>query len=206
MTIGGYSERVFVYVKTTQPETKGQQKKLEPVAQNGFSAFLKQNNEVKKATTLECITNKIKFGKRLTRDEMEFLKIHNPELYSKAVKIEKEREEYRRALRDCKTKEEARNLHLAKVFQPKMDVELKMALFDEFTEFLKSNEFEELPSEREFDEESENQNKYKFKKNRLIKDAYLYFPQKADGGDVSTPVPQAGESTGIDAGKLTMYS
>jgi len=183
MTICGYSGRIFGYVKTTQPEAKGQQKKLDSVAQTGFSAFLKQNNEIKKATTLECITNKMKFGKRLTRDEMEFLKIHNPELYSKAVKIEMEREEYRRALRNCKTKEEARNLHVATAFNKK-DVELKMALFDEFTEFVKSNEFDELPSEHEFDDENENQNKYKFKKNNSIKNAYLRFPQKADKSDI----------------------
>ena len=155
MTICGYSGRVFVYLKNTQLETKGQQKKPEPVVQNGFSAFLKKSNEVKKATALECITNKIKFGKKLTRDEMEFLKIHNPELYLRAAKIEKEREEYRNALRNCKTKEEARNLHIITAFQPKMESDLKMALFDEFTEFLKSSEFEELPNERELDDESE---------------------------------------------------
>jgi hypothetical protein len=154
MTICGYSGRVFVYLKNTQLETKGQQKKPEPVAQNGFSAFLKKSNEVKKATALECITNKIKFGKKLTRDEMEFLKIHNPELYLRAAKIEKEREEYRNALRNCKTKEEARNLHIITAFQPKMESDLKMALFDEFTEFLKSSEFEELPNECELDDES----------------------------------------------------
>jgi len=199
MTIYGCTGRIFSYVKITQPEAKGQQKKPDSVVQSGFSEFLKQNNEVKKATTLECITNKMKFGKRLTRDEMEFLKIHNPEIYARAVKIEMEREEHRRALRNCKTKEEARNLHIATAFNKK-DVELKLALFDEFTEFVKSSEFEELPSECELDDENENenQNKLKFKKSRSIKDAYLRLPdlQKEEkavesGGDV--PATQAGQ-------------
>jgi len=194
MTICGYSGRIFGYVKIAQPETKEQQKKTDSVAQNGLSAFLKQHNEAKKATTLECITNKMRFGKRLTRDEMEFLKIHNPDLYSRAVKIEKEREEHRRALRNCKTKEEARNLNIVTAFNKK-DVELKLALFDEFTEFVKSSEFDELPSERELDDENENenenQNKLKFKKNNSIKNAYLRFPQKADASDEGAPAPQA---------------
>ena len=196
MTVSGYTGRIFGYVKTTQLETKEQQKKLDSVAQGGLSAFLKQNNEMKKATTLECITNKIKFGKRLTRDEMEFLKIHNPELYARAVKIEMEREEHRRALKNCKTKEEARNLNIATAFNKK-DVELKLALFDEFTEFVKSSEFDELPSERELDDENENenenknQNKLKFKKNNSIKNAYLHFPQKADASVEGASAPQA---------------
>jgi hypothetical protein len=186
MTIYGCTGRIFDYVKIPQFEAKGQQKKTDSVAPGGLSAFLKQNNEAKKTAALECITNKIKFGKRLTHDEMEFLKIHNPELYARAVKIEKEREELRRALRNCKTKEEARNLHIAKVFQPKMDSDVKMALFDEFTEFVKSGELEELPSELELDDENENQSKHKLKKNKLmrnyemqkheIKDAYIHLP------------------------------
>ena len=152
MTIYGCSGCVFNYVKTSQLEAKSQQKS-DSVVPNGFSAFLKQNNEAKKTAALECISNKIKFGKRLTHDEMEFLKIHNPDLYARAVKIENEREEHRRALRNCKTKEEARDLHIAKTFQPKMDSDVKMALFDEFIEFVKSSEYENLPSERELDEE-----------------------------------------------------
>jgi hypothetical protein len=169
MTIYGYTGRIFDYVKIVQPETKEQNKKPAPVEPSGFSSFLKQNREAKKTAVLECITNKIKFGKRLTHDEMEFIKIHNPELYARAVKIEKEREEHRRALKSCKTKEEARNLHIAKVFQPKMDNDIKMALFDDFTEFVKTGEYRELPSERELDDENEEQNKRKFKKNKLLK-------------------------------------
>jgi len=153
MTIYGCTGSIFNYVKIPQVEAKLQQKQPDSVAPNGFSEFLKQNNETKKAAALECISNKIKFGKRLTRDEMEFLKIHNPDLYARAVKIENEREEHRRALRNCKTKEEARNLHIAKAFQPKMDSDVKMALFDEYIEFVKSGEYKELPNERELDEE-----------------------------------------------------
>jgi hypothetical protein len=196
MTIYGCTGSIFNYVKIPQVEAKLQQKQPDSVAPNGFSEFLKQNNEKKKAAALECISNKIKFGKRLTRDEMEFLKIHNPDLYARAVKIENEREEHRRALRSCKTKEEARNLHIAKAFQPKMDSDVKMALFDEYIEFVKSGEYEELPNERELDDADENENEHKLK-NKLIKnykmqkheikDAYIYLPnlQKEEKADFS---------------------
>jgi hypothetical protein len=204
MTIYGCTGRIFDYVKIPQAEAKGQQKKLEPALPNGFAAFLKQSSEAKKTSALECISNKIKFGKRLTRDEMDFLKVHNPDLYARAVKIEQEREEFRRSLRNCKTKEEARNLSIAKTFQPKMDSDLKLALFDEFTEFVKSGEFRDLLDERELDEENkeneenvengenvenrenEDQNEQKIRKNkairnynmqkREIKNAYIYLP------------------------------
>jgi len=153
MAIYGCTGCISNYVKISQIEAKSPQKKTDSAVPSVFSEFLKKNNEAKKAATMECITNKIKFGKRLTHDEMEFLKIHNPDLYARAVKIEQEREEYRNALRSCKTKEEARNLQMIRTLQPKLDSDIKMALFDEFTEFVKSNEFEELPSEQELDKE-----------------------------------------------------
>jgi len=166
MTILGCTGRIFDYAKVTHLGVKVQEKKEEPAALSGLSEFLKQHNEIKKTTTLENITNKMRFGRRLTRDEMEFLKIHNPEIYVKALKIEQEREEHRRELRRCKTKEEARNLHVSRAFQSKMDSELKMALFDEFTEFVKSKEFDELPNEHELNEDEQDklQISRKFKK------------------------------------------
>lgn len=178
MTILGCTGRIFDYVKVTCLGAKAQEKKAEPAAPSGLSAFFKQHNEAKKNTTLETITNKMKFGKRLTRDEMEFLKVHSPEIYAKALKIEKEREEHRKALRSCKTKEEARNLHVSRAFQPKMDSELKMALFDEFTDFVKSQEFDELPNEHELNEEEKDKNQInrKFKKNKAAQNYEIRIP------------------------------
>jgi hypothetical protein len=176
MTIYGCTGRIFDYVKIPQIEAKLQQNKSDSVAPSGFLEFLKQYNEMKKTSALECITNKIKFGKRLTHDEMEFLKIYNPELYARAVKIEKEREEHRRALKSCKTKEEARNLHIAKAFQPKMDSDVKMALFDEYIEFVKSGEYEDLPNERESDDEKNKLIRNYGMQKHEIKDAYIYLP------------------------------
>jgi hypothetical protein len=199
MTIYGCTGRIFDYVnvKTAQLDAKPQKKESDSAELSGLSAFLKQNNEAKKATALECISNKIRFGKRLTRDEMEFLKIHNPTLYERAVKIEKEREEHRNALRSCKTKEEARNIHIAKVFQPKMDSDVKMALFDEFTEFVKSGEFEELPSEREFEDGNERQNKRQLKKNKLIRNYEMQKPSSSFNLEEKTSTQVKTERLGV---------
>jgi len=62
-----------------------------------------------------------------------------------------------------------------------------MAMFDEFTEFVKSSEYNDMPNEHELnnEEESEHQHKRKFKRNKFlqnyemqnreIKDAYLHL-------------------------------
>lgn len=49
---------------------------------------------------------KLNSGKKLTAEEMQYLKEHNPETYQKAKNIERERESYEKELASCKTKEE----------------------------------------------------------------------------------------------------
>jgi len=110
MTILGCPGRIFDYVKTTQLEAKWQQRKLDfitPETKNdkiNGNSFFKQNDELMKATTLDRITGKMKLGKRLSHDEKEYLRKHAPGLYAKAIKIEEEREEHRRALKIAKQK------------------------------------------------------------------------------------------------------
>ncbi|MCL2283244.1 MAG: hypothetical protein FWC26_08000 [Fibromonadales bacterium] len=212
MTIFGCAGRIFDYVKVTQLEAKWQQRKLDfiaPETENNKiqkNNFFKQNDEMVKAATLDRIVGKMKTGKRLSHDEMEYLRKHAPGLYTKAVKIEKEREELRQALRNCKTKEEAKRVQAAKALQLQAEAKAvhnnkdgsspedlefigmrMMAMFDEFAEFVKSSEYEEMPNEHEIDDEEqgEHQNKRKFKKSKAlqsyemqkheIKDAYLHI-------------------------------
>jgi len=174
--------RITDYVKTVQFEQKWQQKKIEISMANSkdrsqASASSKLNNDWIKTKRIDDIKNKMKSGRRLSYDEKEFLRIHAPDLYEKAVKIEKERDEFRRALSNCKTKEEAMRLKALKCMELKTELEamsckLKggekqgdeefiimrmMAVFDEFADFIKSEEYEEIPNEYEkIAEESEN--------------------------------------------------
>jgi len=176
--------RIADYIKTAQLEQKWQQKKIEISAKNSknsnpVSAFLNPNNDWIKAKRIDDIKNKMKSGRRLSHDEKEFLRIHVPDLYEKAIKIEKERDEFRRALSNCKTKEEAMRLKTSKCLELKTEAQAvsckskdgkelgdlefiamrMMAIFDEFADFIKSEEYAGIPNEHE--------KKLKFKKNRI---------------------------------------
>jgi len=93
------------YVKTKGFEVKWNDRKANP--------FAAQADDTNKSIRLQRIESKLKMGDRLTDEEKKYLQKNAPDMYEKAVKIEKEREEYRRALARCKTEEEARAFHMA---------------------------------------------------------------------------------------------
>jgi len=171
MYFNGSIGRITDYVKTAQLEQKWQQKKIEmSAAKSGDS---KPVNDWIKTKKLEDIKNKMKSGRRLSHDEKEFLRIHDPKLYEKAIKIEKERDEFRRALANCKTKEEVRRLQASKAMELQAEAQAAgktkddaskleklefigmrmMAIFDEFVDFAKTKEYQEMPTENEEKEE-----------------------------------------------------
>jgi hypothetical protein len=170
--------RITDFIKTAQFEQKWQQKKIEISMANSknsdkVSALLNPNNDWIKTKRIEDIKNKMKSGRRLSHDEKEFLRINMPALYEKAIKIEKERDEFRRALANCKTKEEAMRLKTSKCLELKTEADAMscktkdggeqgdmefiamrmMAIFDEFANFIKSEEYANIPSEYEKDDE-----------------------------------------------------
>jgi ABC-type transport system involved in cytochrome bd biosynthesis fused ATPase/permease subunit len=166
--------RITDFVKTAQLEQKWQQKKIEISAAK--SKDVKRADDWFKNKRIDDIKNKMKSGRRLSHDEKEFLRIHAPDLYEKAMKIERERDEFRRALAKCKTKEEARRLQTAKALELQTEAQAMsckfkdggkdesefiamrmMAIFDEFADFVKSKEYADIPNEHEEnDEEIEN--------------------------------------------------
>ena len=117
--------RINDHLKTANLEIKWQQRKNRPFMpdnpnkkeENTITALIKQNEETQKTETMQRIDRKLKTGKKLSAAEMDYLRKNAPDLYVKAVKIEAEREEYRRALSRCKTKEEAKQLHTEKTMQ-----------------------------------------------------------------------------------------
>lgn len=56
------------------------------------------------------IMAKLKRGKHLTSEEMNYLKIHNPVLYRTAMRVEIEKQRLKEQLKHCKSKEEANNI------------------------------------------------------------------------------------------------
>ena len=69
----------------------------------------------RKRQKILSVEMKLKKGASLSAGELEDLKRNNPELYEKAVRIEKERESYRYQLRKAGTKEDVKMLHTQKV-------------------------------------------------------------------------------------------
>jgi len=177
--------RITEHIKIAKFEQKWRQ------SNDRVSAFLNLDKDWIKSKKIEEIKNKMKAGKRLSHDEKEFLRIHAPDLYEKAMKIEKERDEFRRALAKCKTKEEAMRLKTSKSLELKteaqaMSVKSKdgqelgdlefitmrmVAIFDEFADFAKSEEYASIPYEYEKDdkENEDAENNVKSKKNRFKK-------------------------------------
>jgi len=77
-------------------------------------------------------------------------KLENLPDLKKTTRIENERDEFRRALANCKTKEEARRLRVSKSLELQREartmsdsefiVMKMMAIFEEFSDFMKSEE------------------------------------------------------------------
>lgn len=105
------------------------------------------------ARRIEALRAKLKAGKRLTSEEMDFLREHAPELYIKAVRVAMERDEYERALRRAKTREEVERLqHLQMAnltdrlrhLDPEEGEMLVNAIADVNREYQNSDEYKEI--------------------------------------------------------------
>jgi len=111
------------------------------------------------AKKLGDVRSKMKLGRKLSYEEKVFIKIHARDMYEKAMKIEEERDEFRRALANCKTKQEARKIQITKSMELQMETKNNddlefittrmmriMSMLDAFSSFAKSKEYEELPN------------------------------------------------------------
>jgi len=144
------------YINIAQFEQKFPQKKVE------VSEVSLEECEVGclKEKKLGDVRTKMKLGRKLSYDEKVFIKINAQDLYERAIKVEEERDEFRRALANCKTKEEARRLQITKSMELQTETKNKddlefvttrmmriMGILDEFSSFAKSEEYGELPNE-----------------------------------------------------------
>lgn len=170
------------YTKGMEMKMKWQKKQAEgDYAPDGSKAadntFQEKLDEIRypkedRSSQMEAdIELKLNAGKRLTQEEMQYLKKHNPETYQKAKNIEREREAYEKELASCKTKEEVErvkaahaavavdrvnaiknNPHISsgkKLELIKMEHFKAAALDDAMHIFTKSSDYKELPTEAE---------------------------------------------------------
>ena len=149
--------------------------------------FKEDLERMRKGNIISNLDTKLKSGGMLTDEELEYLKANNPELYQEAIDIKREREEYKKQLQSCKTKEDVEKLKANKMQNfmtavhaikgnpniPKgkklelLDKILRksMAIEDEHVKFIQSKEYEELPTEEEINEESKKRKKKKLSVN-----------------------------------------
>lgn len=131
-------------------------------------------NDDKIEDRLNRITQKMKAGKKLSAEELEFLKNNDYALYLKYIKILREREAFEEELKNAKTKQEAadiRNITMSGINKSSGDAEekeIKSAQFSEaYKEFSDSKQFSQLP---ESDIELNKNNKIKKNKDNKEND------------------------------------
>lgn len=136
---------------------------------NSTINYIKKSQEQNKAEKLSSIITKLKSGMKLSSEEMDFLRQNSPETYKKVIEINQEREEYRRELKKCKTKDEVVNKNTSKVCSlvgqarsvsgsgsaESMEfIQMKVAAInDEHVSFVKSVPFSKLKWQREIERE-----------------------------------------------------
>jgi len=120
---------------------------------------------------IQAIYYKVQTGKKLSAKEMEYLQKNDPEVYAKALSIQEERKAFERDLKRCKTQEDVQRLKLTQVSQslsqvneisnnPVIPLEKKLqyamlenakvtAIAEETAKFVRSGEYEKLPTEAE---------------------------------------------------------
>ncbi len=158
--------------KKSNPLQKQREEELDPRIRQ-----LKQMAEDdKKARTLTAIGNKLMYGQRLTKDELEYLRAHNPKEYEKAVFIEQERELYKEELKQCRSKEDVKKLkerhmmnfmHQSDIIQ-RSDmseddkkialrfIQMRMAACEnEFQTFAETGDYKKLPLKRRKEDEDD---------------------------------------------------
>lgn len=117
------------------------------------------------------IRTKLATGKRLTQEEMDYLRTHDPQTYQKAKSLEEERKSYEDALDRCETKEDVERLKMnrtaaalsvvnsvksnpaipesAKLGIIWQELQKNKALEETINKFVESGKYAQLPTEAE---------------------------------------------------------
>ena len=149
---------------------------------------------------MSAIMTKAEAGRKLSHDEWEYLRAKNPVMYEKLKAIEREQKEYEKELKHCKTRDEARRLHLSKLGEvlsaaKKGDESALMRLnrlTRTMTDFTKSEAYHRLPTEADEAIEREREREAKQEALRMeaeIKEAGKAAKQAADTENDAEPEP-----------------
>lgn len=149
------------------------QKKLSEMTaeERQLQDFREQAEQMRKSQKHANIDAKLAAGEELTPEEIEYLRQNNPQALKDYEDTQRERENYKRAFRNCRTKEEVERLKYTKMGQfmaeakkissnacipkgkkvalLKRILQQATAVEDEHKEFLKTSRYASLPTEEE---------------------------------------------------------
>lgn len=110
-------------------------------------------DEEESAAYMGKIMAKLKSGKTLTQEELNYLSLHNQQLYVTALRVKYQKEALKNRLKSCKSKEEAQEVidnAVGGVSKDDPDKEYLIAGFREVEkEFKKSGDYSRLPDKEE---------------------------------------------------------
>ncbi len=128
-------------------------------------------DEEESAAYMGRIMSKLKSGKNLTQEELNYLSLHNQQLYTTALRVKYQKEALKNRLKNCKSKEEAQEVidnAIGGVNKEDPDREYLIAGFREVEkEFKKSGDYNRLPYR---DEKSERKKLLKYLDNKNYED------------------------------------
>ncbi|MGN6715115.1 hypothetical protein [Anaerocolumna jejuensis] len=109
------------------------------------------------------IYQKLNAGKRLTSNELDYLRTNNPEMYMKAIRLQMKRDAVESCLKNCKSKKEVEDvagLQLGAISEKDPDREAMInTVNDAIKEFKKTDQYKRLPED--IKEEEKGQDKQK---------------------------------------------
>ncbi|MCI9080388.1 MAG: hypothetical protein HFH68_16025 [Lachnospiraceae bacterium] len=132
-------------------------------------------DEEESAAYMGKIMAKLKSGKNLTQEELNYLSLHNQQLYMTALRVKYQKEALKNRLKNCRSKEEAQEVidnAIGGVNKDDPDKEYLIAGFREVEkEFKKSGNYSRLPDK---DEKSERKKLLKYLDNNYNNEEEAY--------------------------------
>lgn len=174
-SLGTYTKNMEMQMKWQQKKANndftadGSTKLNDPIAQQAEEIRMAQADESSKISSQ--IRTKLANGKKLTREEMDYLQKNDPQTYQKAKAIEEEQKSYEEELKRCKTKEDVQRVKMnrtaaslsvvnsvknnpaipegAKLGIIMQELMKNKALEETISAFVKSGRYAQLPTEAE---------------------------------------------------------
>ena len=106
--IGQYTKTMKMTMDWKQKKESGNYTKKSDEKTSELDFYRRQLEDIRENAKDDksTIYMKLKSGKKLTAEELEYLRDHDPEAYKEAKEIEEEQERYEEELKRCKTKED----------------------------------------------------------------------------------------------------